>query len=114
MKPRESSMFVNMAERAGAPDDVTAGMWLGSLKYGSLKDLRLRASTYHVPDILTSGYGDVVVTLPVAEKVEVQLASNVMVQGSNGLTLLTGKPFSTWSAGARADLLWRDALQWGA
>lgn len=113
MKPRGSPVFVNMAERAGAPD-VNAGMWLGSVKYGSSDHLRLRASGYHVPDILTSGYADVVRTFHVAEKFDVRAAGNAMVQGSNGLNLLTDKPFSTWSAGGRVDLFWRHAQLWGA
>ena len=109
MKPRDYSTFINMAERAGAPGDVTAGMWLGSVKYGSLDDLRLRASAYYVPDILTSSYGDVVWTVPMFEKAKLQLGSNLMVQGSNGLNLLTGTAFSTWSGGARADVVWGPA-----
>ena len=109
MKPRDHSTFVNMAERAGAPGDVTAGMWLGSVKYGSLDDLRLRASAYYVPDILTSSYGDVVWTIPMFKEFKVQVGSNVMIQGSNGLNLLTGNAFSTWSAGGRADIVWGSA-----
>lgn len=109
MKPRDYSTFINMAERAGAPDNVAAGMWLGSVKYGSLDDLRLRASAYYVPDILTSSYGDVVWTVPMFEKARLQFGSNLMVQGSNGLNLLTGTAFSTWSGGARADIVWGPA-----
>jgi len=109
MKPRDYSTFINMAERAGAPNDVTAGMWLSSVKYGSLDDLRLRASAYYVPDILTSSYGDVVWTIPMFKEFKVQVGSNVMVQGSNGLHRLTGNAFSTWSAGGRADVVWGSA-----
>jgi len=57
IKPRDSSAFINMAERAGAPN-VNAGMWLGTLKYGSLEKLGGRTGIYHVPDILTSSYSD--------------------------------------------------------
>lgn len=109
MKPRDYSTFINMAERAGAPGNVATGMWLGSMKYGSLDDLRLRASAYYVPDILTSSYGDVVWTVPMFEKAKLQLGSNLMVQGSNGLNLLTGNAFSTWSAGGKADVVWGSA-----
>lgn len=43
------------------------------------------------------------------EKAKLQLGSNLMVQGSNGLNLLTGTAFSTWSGGARADIVWGPA-----
>jgi outer membrane porin, OprD family len=104
IKPKESSAFINMAERAGAPN----------VNAGSIDDLRLRASAYHVPDILTSSYGDIVKTVTITDDLKVRLAANLMVQGSNGLNLLTGRPFSTWSAGGRTDLLWKEFGLWGA
>jgi hypothetical protein len=36
-----------------------------------------------------------------------------MVQGSNGLNLLTGKSFGTFAAGGRVDLIWGPATLWG-
>src|SRR5260370_11780226 len=105
IKPKELPTFINMAERAGALN-VNAGMALASLKYGSIDDLRLRASVYHVPDILTSGYADIAKTLPITEAFQVRLGSQFMVQGSNGLNLLTGTAATTFAAGARVNLLW--------
>jgi hypothetical protein len=112
IKPKELPTFINMAERAGAPN-VNAGMALASLNYGSIDDLRLRASVYHVPDILTSSYADIAKTLPITEAFQVRLGSQFMVQGSNGLNLLTGTAFSTFAAGARVDLMWGPATLWG-
>ena len=113
IKPKDYWTFINMAERAGAPN-YNAGMGLFSLKYGAVDDLRLRASVYYVPDILTSTYGDIVKTFTIVDDLKFRFASNVMVQGSNGLNLLTGRPFSTWSAGVRTDLLWKEFSLWGA
>lgn len=113
IKPKDYWTFINMAERAGAPNH-NAGMGLFSLKYGAVDDLRLRASVYYVPDILTSTYGDIVKTFTIIDDLKFRFASNVMVQGSNGLNLLTGRPFSTWSAGVRTDLLWKEFSLWGA
>lgn len=113
IKPKDYSTFINMADRAGAPNQ-NAGMGLMSLKYGSLGDLRLRGSVYYVPDILTSSYGDVGKTVPLNDWLKFRFESNVMVQGSNGLNLLTGEPFSTWSAGVRTTLLLNDFTVWGA
>lgn len=113
IKPKDYWTFINMSERAGAPNH-NAGMGLFSLKYGTVDDLRLRASVYYVPDILTSSYGDIVKTFDIIDDLKFRFASNVMVQGSNGLNLLTGQPFSTWSAGVRTDLLWKEFSLWGA
>lgn len=113
MKPRDYSTFINMGERAGAAN-VNTGMGLVSLKYGDIDTLRLRGGAYYVPDILTSSYGDVVWTMPLSGPVRFQLNANVMVQGSNGQNLLTGTPFSTWSAGGRVNMSWGPGIVWTA
>lgn len=105
MKPRADSAFLNMAEVAGAPD-VNAGMALFSAKYGSMESLQLRASAYLVPDILWSSYGDAGGTIRLNERLQVRLAGQFAVQGSNGLNLLTGRPFVTVWGGVRADAIW--------
>jgi hypothetical protein len=105
MKPRDDSAFINMGEAAGAPN-VNRGMGLFSAKYGSMKDLQVRASTYYVADILWSSYADVGGTIKVNDDLLVVLAAQFGVQGSNGLNLLTGQPFSTFWGGFRADAFW--------
>ena len=113
MKFKGVPYFVNMAARAGAPADVTAGMWLGSLKTGDPDNYRVRSSVYYVPDILTSNYNDVTIGLPVSEQVRGHLSGQFMVQGSNGLDLLTGAPFGTFAAGLKLDLAWGPLTVWG-
>ncbi len=105
MKPRDYDVFINMGEAGGAPN-ANKGMALFSAKYGSMSDLQVRASTYYVPDILWSSYGDVGGTIKVNEDLRVQLAGQFAAQGSNGLNLLTGQPFSTFWGGFRADAFW--------
>jgi len=73
--------------------DVTAGMWLASLKYGEIDTFQLRSSVYYVPDILTSNYNDVSATFAATDDFRVRVGGQFMVQGSNGLNLLTGNPF---------------------
>lgn len=106
MKKRNENEFLNMAASAGAPQKYTAGMWLGRLTYTPQDNLQLRSSVYYVPDILTSNYNEVLWSYPLSDSVTVRLASNFMVQGSNGSNELTDAPFSTWSAGARSDVTW--------
>jgi hypothetical protein len=111
-KPRDFSAFINMGEAAGAPN-YNRGMALGSVKYGSMDNLQLRASTYYVPDILWSSYSDAGGTIPISEDFKVQLSGQFAVQGSNGLNLLTGQPFSTFWAGGRAEAIWGPISLWG-
>ncbi|MBP6766494.1 MAG: OprD family outer membrane porin [Reyranella sp.] len=105
MKPRDYSAFINMGEAAGTPN-VNRGMALFSAKYGSMNDIQVRASTYYVPDILRSSYADVGGTIRVNDDLRVALAAQFAVQGSNGMNLLTGRPFSTFWGGFRADAYW--------
>ena len=113
MKFKGVPYFVNMAARAGAPADVTAGMRLGSVKYGDIDKVRLRSSVYYVPDILTSNYNDFVATFPVSDGFRVRVGGQFMVQGSDGLNLLTGGPFGTFAAGGRIDAIWGPLTLWG-
>ena len=105
IKTRDDSEFINMAERAGAPN-VNAGMGLVSLRYGNPGDLAFRTSTYYVPDILWSSYTDAIKVIPLTDDLTVRLFGQFMVQGSNGRDFLTGKPFSTFVAGSRVDTTW--------
>ena len=105
MKPRADSAFINLGEAAGAPN-VNKGMGLFSVKYGNMNEVQVRASTYYVPDILWSSYADVGGTIRVNEDLRVRLAGQFAVQGSNGMNLLTGQPFSTFWGGFRADAFW--------
>jgi imipenem/basic amino acid-specific outer membrane pore len=118
MKLRNQSEFDNMAQTAvnqyGRGNSVpSTGLYLGALRYTPRHDVTLSASTYHVPDILSSGYSDIAWSAPMPEPMRLTLSSNVMVQGSSSDTLI-GKPFSTWSAGGRAILGWHDATVWTA
>jgi hypothetical protein len=113
MKFKGVPYFINMAARAGAPANVTAGMWLASLKYGEIDTFRLRSSVYYVPDILTSNYNDFSVGLPITDAFRARFSGQFMVQGSNGLNLLTGSPFGTFAAGAKMELMWGPATLWG-
>lgn len=105
IKPRDYSTFINMGEAAGAPN-YNAGMGLFSVKYGTMEELQLRASTYYVPNVLWSSYGDAGGTIPINEQLKFMLAGQFAAQGSNGANLITGQSFSTFWGGFRADAVW--------
>lgn len=102
MKTRNSDKFLDMASVAGAPPGVSSDMWLGTLSYVPVKDLTLRMSGYHVPDILNSTYLDADWTTPLSTAWKLQLTGQYMAQGATGANQLTGSDFSTWSGGLRA------------
>jgi len=106
MKPRDESGFANMAEVAGARNG-NAGMLLGSVRYGELSTLRLRAAAYVVPDVLWSSYGDAGGTIVLTDDLTLRLHGQIAVQGSTGaVNFLTGEPSSTFWVGSQADLAW--------
>ncbi|TAJ71597.1 MAG: outer membrane porin, OprD family, partial [Gallionellaceae bacterium] len=114
IKPRDYSVFINMAEQAGRlygakPGTALSdnrGMALVSLKYGDANKLALRGMYYLVPDVLWSSYYDAVGTIAIDESLKVKLYGQFGVQGSDGLNLLTGTPFSTFMVGLKADVIW--------
>lgn len=113
IKTRDDSAFINMAERAGAPN-VNAGMGLASVRYGDPSRFTFRSSAYYVPDILWSHYTDAVGVIPIAEDLSVRLAGQFMVQGSNGQNLLTGNSFGTFVGGGRVDTNWGPFTLYGS
>lgn len=106
---RDESEFHNMAQFVAPQTSANNGMLLGSLRYAPVKGLLLRGGAYRVQDVLASGYGDVDWTTTIDDRLSLHLSANVMVQGSNGANLLTRRPFSTWAAGGRGELIWGPA-----
>jgi hypothetical protein len=105
-KTRNETQFRNMAQVAGAPEGVNAGMGLLGFTFAPDDSFKARLSTYHVPDILTSAYADAAKTFSLTDDIDLRLSGQFMVQGSTGLHLLTGQAFSTWVGGVDVDLLW--------
>jgi hypothetical protein len=105
MKTRNADVFRNFATVAGAPPGVEEAMWLGGLSYSPTKDVTLRLSNYHVPNILTSTYSDASWLATLSEEYKLRLGGQYMYQSSAGDDLLTGSSFHTWSGGAKADLI---------
>jgi outer membrane porin, OprD family len=105
-KTRNETRFRSMAQVAGAPDGVNAGMGLAGFTFAPDDSFKARLSGYHVPDILTSGYADAAKIFALTDDIDLRLSGQFMVQGSTGLHLLTGQAFSTWAGGVDVDLLW--------
>jgi hypothetical protein len=104
-KTRNATEFVNFATVAGAPAGVSSPMWLIGLSGEPVRDLALRFSSYHVPDILNSSYADASWLTPLSQDYKLRLGGQAMAQASTGSNALTGDAFSTWAAGVKADLI---------
>ena len=104
-KTRNATTFVDMATVAGAPSGVSSPMWLIGFSGEPVKDLALRLSSYHVPDILNSTYGDGTWLTPLSDAYKLRLGAQALYQTSTGSDALTGSAFSTWSGGVKADLI---------
>lgn len=102
VKQRNATTFINMAQAAGAPSDVSSGMWLVGFKGEPAKDLVLRLSSYHVPDVLNSTYADAAWTTPVADGMKLRLGAQTIYQSSTGSNSLG--TFSVGYGGVKADL----------
>lgn len=104
MKTRDATGFVDFARILNAPANVDAGMWLGALRYVPVKELTLRLSTYHVPDLLNSTYADAAWQAALPGEFWLRLGAQYMYQSSTGDNALTGRSFNTSAGGIRADL----------
>ncbi|MGE0154830.1 MAG: OprD family outer membrane porin [Reyranellaceae bacterium] len=104
MKRRNEVKFRDLAEIAGATA-VQRSMWLAGIGVTPIDDLKLRVSSFIVPDVLWSSYADFVWLTPLAENVKLRLGGQFMYQQSVGSDLITGASFDTWAAGAKADVI---------
>ncbi len=77
-------------------------MWLVGFKGEPTKDLVLRLSSYHVPDVLNSTYADAAWTTPVADGMKLRLGAQTIYQSSTGSNSLG--TFSVGYGGVKADL----------
>jgi len=104
MKTRNATGFVNFARVLNAPSNYDSGMWLGGLRFTPIKDLALRLSTYHVPNLLNSTYTDASWRTPLQGDLWLRLSGQYMYQSSTGDDGLTGRSFDTSFRGVKADL----------
>ena len=102
VKQRNATTFISMAQAAGAPSDVSSGMWLVGFRGEPVKDLILRLSSYHVPDVLNSTYADAAWTTAVADGMKLRLGAQTIYQRSTGSNSLG--VFSVGYGGVKADL----------
>jgi len=103
-KPRNSENFINFVAAAGIDGPASEPLYLFGLSGQPQQGLDWRFSSYYVPNVLQSNYADVAWSMPLDERYRLRLGAQAMYQSGVGQQLLTGKSFSTWSGGLKADL----------
>jgi outer membrane porin, OprD family len=103
-KPKTDERFVNFVDAAGIDSTASEPMWLAGVAGAPTPELNWRLSSYYVPNVLNSNYADLSWRTALSASYQLQLGAQAMVQRGVGSQLLTGKSFSTWSGGLKADL----------
>jgi len=104
-KPRTSENFQNFTQAAGISGADGEPLWLFGVKGQPTENWLWSLSTYYVPDVLSSTYGDTSWLTPLSADYKLRLGAQLMFQNGVGQELLTGPDFSTWSGGVKADLI---------
>lgn len=104
-KPKTNEDFIDFVAAAGIQSSASEPLFLFGLTGEPQKGLRWRYSAYHVPNVLGSHYADISWLTAPGETYKLRLGAQAMYQASVGDDLLTGQSFSTWSGGAKADLI---------
>jgi hypothetical protein len=109
MKPRDSESFKSMAAAARAPVGVERGVYAAGaiFKFG---ELSIGAMDYYSADILNIAYSETRYSIPLMDRLRLQLAAQYADQRSTGDDLLTGQAFSAGQFGLKAELAMGPAL----
>jgi len=103
-KPKTDERFIDFVEAAGINSTASEPMWLAGMAGAPSPELNWRLSSYYVPNVLNSNYADLSWRTALSDTYRLQLGAQAMYQRGVGSQLLTGKSFSTWSGGLKADL----------
>lgn len=106
MKKRNEDAFNDMATSAGVLTTGNRSMWLAGIGFTPIDEVRLRLSSYYVPDLLWSNYSELTWATPLTDELKFKLAGQFMYQTSVGSDLLFGSSVDTWAAGIKTDLTW--------
>lgn len=109
IKERNSEEFVSMAQDAGAPDGVERGVYALGANF-RLGDFQIGAIDYYSDDIINIFYTEARYAIPLAEKLNLQMALQYSDQSSTGDELLRGTDFASDQWGAKVELGYGGAL----
>jgi hypothetical protein len=105
IKQRDSNDFIQMSDALTGTDVANHGAAFGMLKYRPAPGLSLVAMDYNVQDVVNTAFGQVEYDFKQPKGVPNWIfGANVIGQRSLGAELLTGTPFETYQASAKAQM----------
>src|SRR5262245_19620965 len=109
MKPRDSNDFISMSEALSGVNTNTQGAAFGMVRVRPLAGLELIVMDYNVQNYINSAFGQLEYDFKRSKGMpNFVLGVNVIRQTSSGENLLTGAPFETYQASAKAQIVYAD------
>lgn len=107
MKQRDSNHFIPMSDALAGSDVFNHGAAFGMIKVRPLSGLSLTAMDYNVQDMVNTVFGQAEYDFKKPKEIPNWIVgANVIGQQSVGANLLTGSPFETYQASAKAQLVY--------
>jgi hypothetical protein len=107
IKPRDSNDFISMSEALSGNNAFNHGAAFGMIRVRPMPGLALTAMDYNVQDNINSGFGQAEYDFRQPKGAPNWiLGANVIGQTSVGENLLTGTPFETYQASAKAQMVY--------
>lgn len=105
IKQRDSNDFIQMSDALTGTDVANHGAAYGMLKYRPAPGLSFVAMDYNVQDLVNTAFGQVEYDFKQPKGVPNWIiGANIIGQRSLGADLLTGTPFETYQASAKAQM----------
>ena len=105
VKQRDSNDFIPMSDALAGKDVRDRGTPFGMLKYRPIPGLSATVMDYYLDDFINTGFGQVEYDFRQPKGTpNLLLGANYIDQRTVGANLLTGKPFQTYQASAKAQL----------
>ena len=107
MKQRDWNTFISMSDVVAGNNVVNHGAAFGSFRYRPVAGLSLAAMDYNVQDFVNTGFAQAEYDFRQPNGIPNWIiGANVIDQRSVGANLLTGTPFETYQASAKAQMLY--------
>jgi hypothetical protein len=107
IKQRDSNDFISMSDALAGTDTQNHGTPFGMIRLRPVPGLVLTAMDYNVQNFINSGFGQAEYDFRQPKGTpNFIVGGNVMGQASEGEDLLTGTPFETYQASAKAQMLY--------
>ena len=107
IKQRDSNDFISMSDALAGSDVINHGAAFGMIKFRPISGLSLTAMDYNVQDTVNTAFAQAEYDFKQPKGVPNWIiGANIIDQQSIGADLLTGTPFETYQASAKAQMVY--------